>query len=668
MAGFAVDIGQAGEAYEQGVDMPSVASGAAAASGLAMIGKGLFGVLDSMDAAKRAAQPTQAEINRQGFSNLSKTLESTKGVSPLQKRSIVNSAIADYNNQGFEIGEAEARMIKQRTGIDVDYINLDPNQAAIDGAVKKISENPAYLYNARNKLDAVGKPYTDNDVLAEAMSIVQQTEAAALFVVNSKNIGRAEFLSSYVPHAETVLKQVRDSAIAGLEIEMSGGNITPENVVNLRRQFDIVQAQLVKPALIEAEDWQVVQNQIDTLDNLLKSLETYDEDALKAAKADVINSNSEVLLKLARDKIDDPILSSAILSSNPDFFNAYAAENFPTLRKALENLTAEDITYTDLDEYQKPEAVKQSDGSDVLPEPTIDALHDIDQVDLAENRSAVARKDAIFFAANQRINFVTPDAINTPEHRENFFAGVGQATVNISTSSQLFSRDTMALVYNDNTYNRLAVARKLDPEKADLAKDRLVDGLKAQFNIASTAASGSMQTSYFKVTGLGKIEYDLDKRIDTGQIRMDRAVLPLIKTSASKFYNGDITAMLADRGRRVPTFERSQIETAGFKFNTAFQDYRNVQKTAKSLEFYVNQMKKLGVDTATIEKVLIKPTEVGGASGDLGSKGKPFEIFWSDESDTDEKLFATIDVGQYFVGPDGKTYQKVGNTPPEGIK
>ena len=668
MAGFAVDIGQAGEAYEQGVNMPSVASGAAAASGLAMIGKGLFGVLDSMDAAKRAAKPTQAEINRQGFSNLSKTLESTKGVSPLQKRSIVNSAIADYNNQGFEIGEAEARMIKQRTGIDVDYINLDPNQAAIDGAVKKISENPAYLYNARNKLDAVGKPYTDNDVLAEAMSIVQQTEAAALFVVNSKNIGRAEFLSSYVPHAETVLKQVRDSAIAGLEIEMSGGNITPENVVNLRRQFDIVQAQLVKPALIEAEDWQVVQNQLDTLDNLLKSLETYDEDALKAAKADVINSNSEVLLKLARDKIDDPILSSAILSSNPDFFNAYAAENFPTLRKALENLTAEDITYTDLDEYQKPEVVKQPDGSDVLPEPTIDALHDIDQVDLAENRSAVARKDAIFFAANQRINFVTPDAINTPEHRENFFAGVGQATVNISTSSQLFSRDTMALVYNDNTYNRLAVARKLDPEKADLAKDRLVDGLKAQFNIASTAASGSMQTSYFKVTGLGKIEYDLDKRIDTGQIRMDRAVLPLIKTSASKFYNGDITAMLADRGRRVPTFERSQIETAGFKFNTAFQDYRNVQKTAKSLEFYVNQMKKLGVDTATIEKVLIKPTEVGGTSGDLGSKGKPFEIFWSDESDTDEKLFATIDIGQYFVGPDGKTYQKVGNTPPEGIK
>lgn len=668
MAGFAVDIGQAGEAYEQGVNMPSVASGAAAASGLAMIGKGLFGVLDSMDAAKRAAQPTQAEINRQGFAKLSKTLESTKGVSPLQKRSIVNSAIADYNNQGFEIGEAEARMIKQRTGIDVDYINLDPNQAAIDGAVKKISENPAYLYNARNKLDAVGKPYTDNDVLAEAMSIVQQTEAAALFVVNSKNIGRAEFLSSYVPHAETVLKQVRDSAIAGLEIEMSGGNITPENVVNLRRQFDIVQAQLVKPALIEAEDWQVVQNQIDTLDNLLKSLETYDEDALKAAKADVINSNSEVLLKLARDKIDDPILSSAILSSNPDFFNAYAAENFPTLRKALENLTAEDITYTDLDEYQKPEVVKQPDGSDVLPEPTIDALHDIDQVDLAENRSAVARKDAIFFAANQRINFVTPDAINTPEHRENFFAGVGQATVNISTSSQLFSRDTMALVYNDNTYNRLAVARKLDPEKADLATARLVDGLKAQFNIASTAASGSMQTSYFKVTGLGKIEYDLDKRIDTGQIRMDRAVLPLIKTSASKFYNGDITAMLADRGRRVPTFERSQIETAGFKFNTAFQDYRNVQKTAKSLEFYVNQMKKLGVDTATIEKVLIKPTEVGGASGDLGSKDKPFEIFWSDESDTDEKLFATIDVGQYFVGPDGKTYQKVGNTPPEGIK
>ena len=50
MAGFAVDIGDEGAAYEKGVNMPSMASGAAAASGIASIGKGVFGVLDAMDA------------------------------------------------------------------------------------------------------------------------------------------------------------------------------------------------------------------------------------------------------------------------------------------------------------------------------------------------------------------------------------------------------------------------------------------------------------------------------------------------------------------------------------------------------------------------------------------------------------------------------------------
>lgn len=659
MAGFAVDIGDEGAAYEKGVNMPSMASGAAAASGIASIGKGVFGVLDAMDAAKKAAQPTEASINREAFASLSEALDGTKGASALQKRNLVNTAIANYNSQGFEIGEAEARMIKQRTGIDVDFLNFDPQQAAIDSTIEKLGANPAYLYNARLKLDATKKPYTDNDVLAEAMAEVQRTEAAALFVANSKNIERAEFLTSYVPHANTVINAVRDAAIAGLEIEMAGGNITPETVVGLRRQFDIAKAQLTKPALIENEDWQVVQSQLDTLEGLLKSLESYDEDILAAAKSDVINANSEVLLKLAREGIDDPILSSALLSDKFDP-TAYVAENYAELREALKGLTAEDIEYTDLDDYIKPEVAETPEGVTPAPTITVEELHDVEEVDAAENRSDVARKDAIFFAALERINVVKLEKLDLPEHRDNFFAGIGQATVNISTSSKLFDQSTLMRVYNDDTYSRLARVANLDPEKHELAKDRLVDGLKAQFNIASTTISGSMQSSFFKITGLGKIEYDLDARVDTGQIRMDRAVLPLVKTSANKYYNGDVTAMLADRGRRVPTFERSQIENAGFKFNTAFQDYRKVQKNAKSLEFYVTQMKKLGVPTDTIEQTLIQPVQAGTPDATLGSEQNPFVIQWSDETDVDEKLFAGLDDGQYFVGPDGETYRKGG--------
>ncbi len=656
MAGFAIDIGDEGTAYAQGVTMPSATGLGAAAEGLSMFGKGVFRTLDAMDAAKRAAQPTESAINREAFSALSKSLDGTKGASPLQARTLVNQAITEYNNLGFDIGEAEARMIKQRTGIDVDFVNFNPQQAAIDATIEKLQANPAYLYNARVTLDKSGKPYSNEDVLAQAMSDVQRSEASALYLVNAKNITRQEFHETYVPNANVALENVRSLALAGLAIETEGGNIRPENIVQLRTQFDVVKAQFTKPPLIETGDWQVIQSQIDTLDQLLTTLEKYDENTLAATKADILEPITKALMLQAKELGQtDPILAAALLSDKVDW-SAYVSGRYPEILKTLDSIEAEDTVYTDLF------AVPQDDTiiieGEIPSEPTIDTLHDDDEVEKATERGNQARLDSISFAAIERIGIMNPTMMDQPEHRNNFLTGVGQATVNISTSPTLFKTETMNLVYNDDTYSKLALIRNLDPEKAEIASKRLIDALQAQFNIASTTMSGAMQSSYFKITGLGKIEYDLDARIDTGQIRMDRAVLPLVKTSASKYYNGNVTAMLADRGRRVPTFERSQIENAGFKFNTAYQDYRKVQKNARSLDFYISNMKKLGVDTATIESLMVQPTVIGEPTGDLGTRNNPYQIFWSDETDTDEKLFASIDDGQYFIGPDGKTYVK----------
>jgi hypothetical protein len=606
-----------------------------------------------MDAAKRAAQPSESAINREAFSALSKSLDGTKGASPLQARTLVNQAITEYNNLGFDIGEAEARMIKQRTGIDVDFVNFNPQQAAIDATIEKLQANPAYLYNARVTLDKSGKPYTNEDVLSQAMSDVQRSEASALYLVNAKNITRQEFHETYVPNANVALENVRSLALAGLAIETEGGNIKPENIVQLRTQFDVVKAQFTKPPLIETGDWQVIQSQIDTLDQLLTTLEKYDENTLAATKAEILEPITKSLMLQAKELGQtDPVLAAALLSDKVDW-SAYVSGRYPQILATLDSIEAEDTVYTDL--FAAPQTIIEGD---LPPEPTIDNLHDIDEVEKATDRSDKARLDSISFAAIERIGIMNPTMMDQPEHRTNFLTGVGQATVNIATSPTLFKTETMNLVYNDDTYSKLALIRNLDPEKAEIASNRLIDALQAQFNIASTTISGSMQSSYFKITGLGKIEYDLDARVDTGQIRMDRAVLPLVKTSASKYYNGDVTAMLADRGRRVPTFERSQIENAGFKFNTAFQDYRKVQKNARSLDFYISNMKKLGVDTSTIESLMVQPTVIGEPTGDLGTRTNPFQIFWSDETDTDERLFASIDDGQYFIGPDGNTYVK----------
>ena len=653
MAGFAIDIGDEGTAYAQGVTMPSATGLGAAAEGLSMLGKGVFRTLDAMDAAKRAAQPTETSQKREAVAAYSKALDETRGLSALQKRVAVNSAITEFNNLGYTVDEGIARMTKQRTGIDVDFINFDPQQAAIDATVEKIQANPSYLYNARVTLEKAGKPYGNEDILAQAMSDVQKNEAAALYLVNAKNITRQEFHETYVPNANVALENVRSLALAGLAIETEGGNIKPENIVQLRTQFDVVKAQFTKPPLIETGDWQVIQSQIDTLDQLLTTLEKYDENTLAATKAEILEPITKSLMLQAKELGQtDPVLAAALLSDKVDW-SAYVSGRYPEILKTLDSIEAEDTVYTDL--FAAPQTIIEGD---LPPEPTIDNLHDIDEVEKATDRSDKARLDSISFAAIERIGIMNPTMMDQPEHRTNFLTGVGQATVNIATSPTLFKTETMNLVYNDDTYSKLALIRNLDPEKAEIASNRLIDGLQAQFNIATTAMSGSMQASYFKITGLGKIEYDLEARVDSGQIRMDREVLPLVRGFASKHYNGDVTAMLADRGRRLDTFERSQVENAGFKFNTAFQDYRKVQKASQSLKYYTDNLRKLGVSTDRIEATMIQPVTPQAQDGVFGTKENPYDIFWSDETDSDEKLYASINAGEWYVDPNGIVRQK----------
>jgi len=662
MAGFAVDIGDAGAEYAQGVSAPSATSASAAAQGLSTLGRGVFGTMDAYDRAVRAAKPTEASINRKGFATFISGLDELKGVTdPVAIRANVNSLVGQYEAQGFQIGQAEADAVRRRTGIDLTTMIGDPAQAAFDANIKKLTDNPSYLYLAEQKLLETGQPYTQQQILETALGSMQSAEASALYLTNAKITNRREYFEQFVPQANATLENIRGTAMAGLKVEIAGGDISPESITQLRTQFDIAKAQITKPASISGEDWQGVQAQLDTLDSLLTSLETYDERQLAKTKAEILEPISKVLMAQAKElTATDPILAQALLSDKVDW-STYVSQNYPALLKTIDNIEVEDTVYTDLEvfEFAKPEPQEQPDGITVTPLLPVEELHDIDEVSKAEERSNTARKDAISFASTLRIHPTEPQNMELPEHRTNFLAGVGQATVNIATSPELLKQSTMANVYSDDTYTKLAIIKRLDPEAHDLAVERLKDGLVSQFNIASTTASGSLQSSFFNISGLGELEYDLQRRTTEGFFRMGAEAFPLVLGFAGKHYNGDVTAMVADRGRRLSTFERNQIENEGFKFNSAYQDYRKVQKVSQNLKFYTDQLKKLGMDTASIEAALIKPVDVPDQEAKLGSLQNPFQIVWSDDTDVDEKLFASLNVGQYFTNPEGDIEQKV---------
>ena len=659
MAGFAVDIGDAGAAYEQGVTSPSTTETAAAAQGLNMLGKGVFGLLDGYAAATRQKAPTEASVNREAFAALSQSIQGTKGMSPLQQRTAVNSALASHFAQGGEVGEAESKMIKMTTGIDVNYLNANPQQDAINSTVEELQKNPAYLYQAEANLRATGQPFTQEDVYTNAMAAVQKNEAAALYLVNSKNTTESEFLQTFVPHANSMLGDIRSLAFAALKIETEGGNVRPERLVQLQAELTKVKAILAKPALVSAEAYQGIQAQVETLEGLMTTIMSYDEDVLTQEKADILEPITRALMGQAQNLGEtDPVLASVLLSGDTQFLSTYAAKKYPEVMKNLSSIKIEDTIYTDLPSFT-PDGAEPISGADGTIVETV--LHNDEEIEKATDRTNAERRDAVSFATIEKLRLSTVEGMNDPAHRENFLNGIGHATVNIATSGMPFDQGTLDEVVHDTVLNKLKAVEKLDPEAAKLARNRLQDALEAQYNIVATTASGSLKSSFFNVTALGKIEYDLDARTLEGETRIGKEANSMVRTLANKYYKGDVTALVVNenrsaRNRQMSTQERAALEATGFKLRNVYMDYSKVQEIARKLSYYPKQLKRLGVNTGAIEAIAIKPVGLPTLVGN--NADNPMQIVWSDDTDTDEKLFATLEDGQYFTGPDGNVYVK----------
>jgi len=660
MVDYSIDIKDEGVAYEQAVKMPSASDSAIAIAGVAKLGDGVFKTLDALDAAKRRSAPTDSMIKRAAFGELSQEINSTKGLSPLNKRAGINAAIIKYTNAGFEVGQAEKDLAKM-AGVDIDYIGFDPAQAAIDGALKLINDNPAHITLAAQQLNAAEKDYTQADLLNLAIRNVQKTEAATLYIANSQVVDQAEFQSQFVPQAETLLSNLEAQIMAGLSIEMQAGkNIMPENVMELEvglTQLRSFITSRIPPNLPEGTSRPLL-DQLDVLKTQLDNLKNYDQNVIDTKVANYMRQNTEVAIEMIRKEVDNPILANALLSGKFDATTMVEGQ-ITQLTKAMNDLEAKDMEYIDLFTYNpnvlgntKADRDKPDVDISVIDNST-DKLHGPDEVEKATDMSLVKRKDVLFFTSLSSINLVEPKNMNVAEHRDNFLQGIGHASVVIAKSPEIFKTDTLNNIFNENMFKKLSVLDQIDPNQAAIARARLGDALVRQLQLVNTAVSGSDTSSYFKVTGLGQIEYDLDKRIDTGQIRMDRQVGDMVKMYANKRYNGDITAMIADRGRKLETLERSQIEDLGFKFQTAYADYRKVLKNSDKKKYYIKNLRRLGVLTGSLEQSLIQEVEVGESSSN-GSLQNPWVIEWTGKRETDLKIMASIGSGEHYFDSAGQ--------------
>jgi hypothetical protein len=581
-------------------------------------------------------------------------IDKARGVEdPAQVRSIVNSAVATYESQGFPIGDAEAEMVRRRTGIDLDYLTFDPEQEAQNAALKKLTENPEYLFRARQQLEAGGKPYTEQDIMNTALSDMTRSEAAGIYLSTAQNVNRQEYYETFIPNANKYLEDIRSLAVQGLSIEMEGGNVSPESIVQLRTKFDMTKSLLAKPQMINNEDWQPIQSQIDTLDALLTSLESYDERMIARTKAETLEVTSSLLLKQAKELAStDPILAQALLSDKVDW-SAYVNSKYPELITAIRDIPAEATVYQNLPVFPSPDATEI--GATEIP-PKVSDLHYPDEVEKAEDRDMLARRLGVTVALGTRMNVTEPQSLNQPEHLENFLTGVGQATINISTSPELLRRETMSQLLSKDTFDKLAIVKKLDPEGHKLAVARLTDAVQAQSNIFMSTMKGTLADSIFTITGLGEVGF-----------KEDKAVLPPAYTNGSvqfyadEYYGGNIFQMLKDRGAKLELKQKTDLRVRGFDIVAVSNLYNEVTRLNEGVKFYTTNLKKLGVNTSTIESMVLQKQEESVTAAPEQPVEEPTLNYISGDLSAEEQAAAydRIPSGALFVDPaDGKTYRK----------
>jgi hypothetical protein len=596
MAGFAMDLGDEGTAYEKGVNAPSANASAAAAQGMANLTKGLFGAMGAYSRAQASGKPTEASLNKAGFSNFVTQLDKLKGVTdPTRLKAGINSAISSYESLGFQLGDPEADAVFRRTGVDISSLTFNPAMAAAEAANKQLIENPAYMYLAEQKLNQSGKPFTSQDVATIALNDMKASEAAALYITSASNISKMEFQESYMPHANKVLQNIRAIALVGLQAEIAGGDVSPESMVQLRTSFDIAKSQLTRPNNITADEFSPVKSQIDTLDALLGRLETYDKDMLTAETMAAMEPISAALIKQAKELgKTDPILAQALLSDKVDW-SSYVAGKWPEILKTLEKTNTEDTVYTNLNVFglDEPEGA----GAAVI-------LHNNDEIEAATDRSDNDRLNAINNAFDFKVKLTQPVNLNQPEHRDSFLNGVGQATVNVSTSNKLLSKETMDVLFDNDVFDKLNIVKKLDPEGHSLAVNQLKDALQAQSNIFATTMKGIVESTVFELTGIGEVKLKAERTTSPSEWAGG-----LFQDKADKYYGGNIYRMIKDSGRALSTGERTELRGRGWGVEALGRNYSEITRANNQFKTYANYWRRLGGDPSTMESMILTRQE-----------------------------------------------------------
>ena len=339
MAGFSLEVNDAGVDIPRYVSPANVSPLANTVGGLAGIGEGLLGIQAARNRATQAAQPTQGQVNQAAYGALAEGLYSLNGVDdPAQVRARVGALVASYETSGQQIGTEEANLILRTTGIDISVI--DPMDAAANTMMEALGENPAYISLAERQIVQSGQQPTEEAVMSLAYRIYQSNEADLLAASTFTAGSNADF-PAFAARADGLIGSLTQVALEGLSIEASGGDVSVESIMGLQNNLSVLRTVLTRPTGVEASLYAPITEKLDALDALIVQIQAVDAQTLDLQSTEMLQAATRVLLAQAGQEGGPNAALAASALQTPEGRTQFFTANADLIQGAIRDSRAE---------------------------------------------------------------------------------------------------------------------------------------------------------------------------------------------------------------------------------------------------------------------------------------------------------------------------------------
>ena len=661
MAGFSVDVGDAGTSYAQGVAAPSSAYSSPTATGLEGLGK----LLSAFEPRKTAA-PTQADKDKTTNAALAASLHALKGTTddPVKLKNAVEGVVAKHTAAGNNFGDDEKAAVEAMIGVPFEIATFDAQEQALEQGMQGLQENAGqYALAVKTLAEQGNENPTDMDILTQATAYQQRMGAAGLLVAEAKALGAEAFMTQELPASMLLLDGLEKEFWSLYSVESGGGELEPQFLAQADAALLQVRGQLAQGTGVTDEMFKPVKARLDQLENILKITKSFDSNVLATTEADLQEHLTKVRLNTVNQLLDAGKTDQAnmVMNLGPEYWATTAAQNYSSVAKSLNELGGSKV---DREPYSIPVNAEvmstgpeqpSSGGVDTLPTFTGEAIEHSSSLE----KGAVIANVTIAAAENASL---TPESVKDDTGLEIFTTNATKTASILANNGSLMKTTTIDETLTPDFFSKMKILKTDSPAvHADL-KAKWKEALLTQLNISATASSGTMADSYIAVSALGELSYRFDKK-KSGEgnflsIPLNPKTAALVESYATTYYNGDMLSMFKDRGRKLDTFSRNQEGVDSF-LREGSRDLSKAMGIARQTKYYSDKLKQLGVESKDLEASLVN--EVPDASKDkLGFNiNNPMQIVWSDETDVDELLFNGLAVGQYFTNRNGDIEQKV---------